>query len=163
MNLTERFFEMTSDVRDRVSAYTERTAAVARVSVDKAAERVEAAAGPIEALSVAATRLNKLAYQYTDQMLTHQMNALTGALQDGAQRLRLINKAQTLQGAYQAQVKYFDVSKDRVVRDAKTAWHIVGNTGKDVKSLARDTYANLAAKPVRKPVRKTVGRSRKAA
>ncbi len=172
MNLTERFFEMTADVRDQASTYAERTAEAARSTVEKAAERVESAAGPIDNLSSAATRFNKLAHQYADDMLSHQANILTGALQDGAERLRLLNKSTSLKSAYGAQIKYFGVTRDRLARDAKVAMSIVSKTGTALRSLARDTLVGLKAKPatarrvatqVRKASRKTTRRVRKAA
>ncbi len=172
MKLTERFIEMTSDVRDQASAYVERTAATARDTVKMAAERVESAAAPIENLSAAATRLNTLAYQYTGDLLAHQANVLTGALHDGAERLRLLNKADSLQHAYQAQIKYFDITRDRLARDARTTLRIVGGAGAAVRSLAKDTYAHWLKKPVaakrataqvRKAGRKMAKRARKAA
>ena len=172
MKLTERFVEMTSNVRDQASAYVESTAATARNTVQMAAERVESAAAPIENLSAAASRLNTLAYQYTSEMLAHQANVLTGALHDGAERLRLLNKADSLQHAYNAQIKYFDVTRDRLARDVKTTLRIVGGAGTAVQSLAKDTYAHWLKKPasakrataqVRKTGRKTASRSRKAA
>ena len=172
MKLTERLVEMTSDVREQASTYVERTAATARNTVQVAAERVESAAVPIENLSAAASRLNTLAYQYTGDLLAHQANVLTGALHDGAVRLRLLNKADSLQHAYQAQIKYFDVTRDRLARDARTALQIVGGAGAAVRTLAKDTYAHWLKKPAsakrtttqaRRPGRKTAGRARKAA
>lgn len=172
MKLTERLIEMTSDVRDQASLYAERTAEAARTTVEKAADRVESAAGPIENLSAAAARFNKLAHQYADDMLNHQANVLTGALQDGAERLRLLNKSKSLKSAYGAQIKYFDVTRDRLARDAKVTLQIVSKTGTALQTLARDTYAEWLAKPatakrvaaqVRKSTAKTSRRVRKAA
>jgi hypothetical protein len=172
MNLTERFFEMTADVREQAAAYAARSAEMARSTVDNAAERVEAVATPIENLTTAATRFNKLAYDYANSLISHQANVVTGALQDGAERLRMLNKAGSLQQAYKAQLKYFDVTRDRMTRDAKTAWQLLTQTGAEIQTLANTTWTQLRTQPqsarrsaarVRKTVHKTARRARKAA
>lgn len=153
MNLTERFFEMTADVREQAALIAARTAKVAPPAMG---------------------RIGKLAKQVGKQLMDHQKTMVSGAMHDGAERLRLLRRAESLPAAVRAQVHYLDVTRDRLSRDGKVALQILSKAGAESTALARETYAQMlntvaakrpsqARKTVRKVARKTATRARKAA
>lgn len=147
MNMSERLAEMTSEVRDQAGELAAKAADAARGTVDRAAHSVAAAKAPITTLAHAGLKLNKLAHDYVQQVVSHQARMLTGVVTDSAERLRRLAKADSIQGAYADQVEYFDVTRERVSRDAKQALEIVVGAGRQVTDLATQTYAEFVRAP----------------
>jgi phasin family protein len=88
-----------------------------------------------------------LAHDYMQQVVSYQAQMLTGVVTDSAERLRRLAKADSIQGAYADQVEYFDVTRERVSRDAKQALQIVVGAGRQVTDLAAQTYAEFVRAP----------------
>ncbi len=176
MNLTERLYEMTSDVRDQAGAYAARAADVARDSVDRAANRVVAVKTPVEKLADAGQELNNLAHAYFGRAVALQARVVQTGLDEAAKRLRLLAKADSLKHAYGAQVEATTGTRERVMHDASEALEIVVDAGRGGSELALRTYADMlrdvkrTARPARakaaqarKAVKRKVARVRKAA
>lgn len=169
MSISKRIIDITTDVRDQAGAYVAKAADTARVNVDRAARRVEAANTPVETLAHAGHRLNTLAHNYAERMVEQQANMVKGVLHDGAERLRMLAKAGDARSALTQQVAYFDVTRARIVRNAKHTYGIVADAGRGASELAAQTYTRLLAGPQRKPraavkaSRKTVRRAKKPA
>ncbi len=143
MNLTERFFEATADVRDRAGTYVERAVEVAREGVNKAAAQVARVESPIDVVATAGLKLNSLSHEYAERMLEQNVETFKGALNDGVRRLRMVADASSVGAMYAEQVKLNAVTADRITRDAKATWNIVSEAGRKVSELALSTYAQL--------------------
>jgi hypothetical protein len=157
MNLTERFFEATAEVRDQANAYAERAVDAARDGVKRAADQVGAVETPIETLAKASHELNAITHRYFERMIEQNVDTLKGALDDGARRMRLVAKADGITGLYSDQVKFADVTTDRLTRDAKATWTILADAGQEISEVALSTYAKLMQPKVMKSrVRKVV-------
>jgi len=146
MNLVERLAEMTSGARDQAARLAAQASSTARGSISRAADAVEATSAPISRLADAGLQLNKLAFDYMTQVVGHQAQMLTGAVNDGAHRLRLLVKARSLPDAYAVQVEYFDVTRERLTQDANRALRIVTDAGRGVSKLASSTYSEFSRK-----------------
>ena len=81
--------------------------------------------------------------EMTTDLRDHAATVVKGALHDGAQRLRLLSNSGSLQNAYAQQIQYFDITRERVVRDAKQTWEILADASRDVTQLAMQRYAAL--------------------
>jgi phasin family protein len=172
MNMTERLFEATADVREQANAYAERAVEVAREGVVRAAKQVEMVESPIDVVAKAGLKLNDLSHSYFERMLEQNIDTVKGAMNDGVRRLRLVAKADTLADLYKDQAKYNAVTTDRVVRDAKATWEIVATAGREVSELALNTYALLMrdvpaktrrTSTIKKTVKNVKARAKKAA
>jgi phasin family protein len=160
MNLSERFFEATAQVRDQANAYAERALGAARESVVRAAQQVEKVESPIDVVAKAGLKLNTLSHNYFERMLEQNVDTIKGAMTDGARRLHLVAKAEDFADLYRDQVKYNAVTSDRLMRDAKATWDIVADAGREVSELALNTYAQLVRQvPVK--ARRTTKRTAK--
>ncbi len=176
MNLTERLYEISSDVRDQAGAYAARAADVARDSVDRAASQVDAVKTPVEKLADAGQELNNLAHAYFGRAVALQARVVQMGLDEAAKRLRMLAEADSLQHAYGRQLQASAGTRERVMQDANEALEIVVDAGRGVSELARRTYAEVLggvkrkarpvrakAKKARKSVKRKVARARKAA
>lgn len=159
MNLSERFMEFTANVREQAADAATRAASAAREGVTKAADQVESVKTPVETLADAGRTLSKLSHDAVTRLVSHQADVITGSLHDGAQRLRLLAKADSVRDAYVDQIAYLDVTRDRLTRDARTALTIVSESGRAVAELAATTYADLVRVPAPKPARKAASRA----
>jgi phasin family protein len=153
MNLTEKIIEMTADVRDQAGAYAARASEAAREGVDRAAQTVDSAKTPVETLADAGLALNNLAHTYFARLVRLQASAVKLGLDDAAERLRLLAKADSLPVAYQLQVKAFGDTRERVLREANVAVEIVTEAGRGVSELAVGTYTDLVRELQGKPPR----------
>ncbi len=170
MNISERIFEATAEVREQANAYAERAVEAAREGVVRAAEQVEKVESPIDVVAKASLKLNNLSHEYVGALLEQNIDTLKGAVNDGVRRLHLVAKANDVRELYASQVQYNSVTSDRIVRDAKATWGIVAKAGREVSELAITTYAQLmreapakrraSAKQTKRPVK---ARAKKAA
>ena len=161
MNIQERLFELTANVRDQAGAYAARATHAARDGADRAADTVLAARTPVERLADAGIRLNKLSADCVEQLVTQQASTAQELLADGAQRLRVLAKARSLRDAWSDQVELFDVTRARTTQSLQRTLAIVSDAGRNVSELAVETYADLLRAPAKakKPaVRKTAAR-----
>lgn len=165
MNLTERLYEMTSDVRDQAGAYAARAADVARDSVDRAASRVDAVTTPVEKLADAGQELNNLAHAYFGRAVALQARVVQKGLDEAASRLRMLAKADSLKHAYGGQVEATAGTRERVMHDANEALEMVVDAGRGVSELALRTYADMLrdVKRTARPARAKAVKGRKAA
>jgi phasin family protein len=162
MNI-ERIVEMTAGVREQAGAYASRAADVARERAEKAAAQVEAVRTPVETLTDTGLKLNSVAHHYVAQLLHLQASMVKGALKMGAQRLRTLSKADSLQQAYQSQAIDLAAARERAVGGARDTWEIVAESGREVSGLLNQAYAQLAhpvraRRTVRKPAAKATAR-----
>lgn len=149
MNFSERLMEMTAGVRDQAGAYAMRAADMARGGADRAATTVDAARNPVETLAAATLKLNVLAHQYIERLVALQAATIQHTLAAGAQRLRKLSEAASVQQALADQADTFARSRTRFSKDAAEAWDIVTGTGRGVSEIAVQTYARLVrAQPV---------------
>jgi phasin family protein len=153
MNLTEKIIEITADVRDQAGAYAARASEAAREGADRAAETVDSAKTPVETLADAGLALNNLAHTYFARLVRLQASAVKFGLDDAADRLRMLAKAESLPAAYQVQVKAFAGTRERILRDANVAVEIVTEAGRGVSELAVGTYTDLVRELQGKPPR----------
>jgi hypothetical protein len=160
MTLTERFFEMTADVREQAADYAQRAAETAREGAERAATRVDAAKSPVETLADAGHALNDLAHAYVGRVVALQARLTHAGIAGAAARLRMLANASSLRGAYAQQVDAFDGTRDRVTRDATEALDIVVDAGRGVSELALRTYAQLISTPRVRAARKPAGRGK---
>ena len=79
--------------------------------------------------------------EMSTDLRNHAATVVKGALHDGAQRLRLLSNSHGVKNAYAQQIQYFDITRDRVVRDARQTWEILADASRDVSQLAMQRYA----------------------
>ncbi len=156
MNLSDRFIETTTDLRQQATAYVARAAQAARASADLAADRVAAANSPLEVLTEATLKLNRLSHDHVARLLTRQATLLRDTLTEGEKRLQRLATAKSLQQAVAGQAEDLNDLGPRIARNARETWAIVADAGRGVSQLAVSTYAELAqavpAPKRRKPV-----------
>lgn len=160
MKLKQQVFEIAQNATEQFKSYAakataiaSKAAAAAAYSPDAARQRVLSAAAtmealkqPVETLADAGHRLNGLAHHFAERVLTQQANMIKGLAHDGSQRLRLLAKAQGVKPALDQQLAYFDVTRDRVLRDMKQSYAIVTEAGRGAAQIAVKAYGAL--KPV---------------
>jgi len=163
MNFSERLIETTSEVREQATAYAARAAEAARATADLAADRVAAARTPVEVLTDATLKLNRLSHDHIARLLTRQSALLKRTLTDGERRLQRLARSESLQQALAGQTEELNEIPQRVARNARETWDIVADAGRSVSQLATATYAELVkAAPARKTRKSTAGKRAKA-
>ena len=165
MTLSTRLLDRTAHLRQQASSYA---TDAARTVAD------------------ARQQLNGIARDTAERLFEANASLLKGWVGEGSERLRMLSKAADLRSAAKQQMAYFDVTRERVVRDLRANYAVATDAGRSTTELAVHTYQALrllpraaaprtkAAAPKGKPTakaRKTVtrvskpakGKSRKAA
>ncbi len=144
MNLSDRVFESTGDVREQAGAYVARAAVLTRAGAAAAAGQMAAARAPVDLLTEASQKLNTLTYECLSKLLARQGTMLKGTLLEGERRLQRLAGATSLQQGLAAQVEDLGRIPDSVARNVRETWGILADTGREVSRLATTTYAGLA-------------------
>lgn len=164
MNIVEQFNGAAGRVRETVREYRHNTAEKARKRVDQAAQVVAAARTPIDTLVTAGQRFNDLTHDALGKILSQNAVAIDGLITGGVERLQLLARTDDLRSFIREQAGLNPAARARVSRDLRQFWSIAAGAGRDIGTLASDTYAELihgVATRARPPARKTVRRSAK--
>lgn len=173
MNIVEQLSGAAGKFQEQVRGYRENAVEQVRTRVKQAAEVVAASRTPVGTLAQATQRLNDLAHDSVAKLLSQQASTIDGLIGDGVERLKRLAQAEDLKSFVRKQVELNPVVRQRVVRDFQELWSIAARTGRDIGTLASDTYAELiygvktspkraaAHKTTRKTARKTA-RAKKA-
>jgi hypothetical protein len=173
MSFVEQLNEAAGRLQSQVRDYRVNTAERARARVRQAADAVAASQRPVRTLLQAGQRLNTLTHDYVEQILVEQSRTVEGLIGDGVERLKRLAQADSAKSLLRLQAELGPVTRERLARDAGKLWQIVTHTGREMRALASETYAELAygvqtstksparRKTVRKATRRTA-RARKA-
>ena len=147
-------------MQHRAGSYAERAPELAQRSAELAAEHVEAAGPRIATLAEAGLKLGEITFRCVDQLVRQGIESTQGALDDGAERLRMSAKARTFGALYAAQWAALPQTRRRVAHDLEAGWRIVSSASRDLVELARTTRGELTGTPPRRTRRAAAGRTR---
>jgi hypothetical protein len=156
-------------LQERTQAYAGSALRLARRGAVHAAKRMEAEGPRISALAEAGLRASEVSCRGLDRLLRQGVASARGALTDGAERLRLTARSESLTQLYKAQRATLPASRTRVLKELEAAWIIVLATGQGLADVAKSAREELAqSRPkydqarARKPRSGQRGRSRRA-
>ena len=166
MEIREQLSEARQKAQARVENYRHALVAKARQTAEQAANGVSAARGPLRAFAVAGRRLNDISHKSFGELVKQQVHTLEGVIEDGSERLSRAAQAKDLRTLIAEQRKLYPASRTRLGRDLKVTWELAASTGREIRAVASETYAELihGVEPVRKaPRRKRRAGARKVA
>jgi phasin family protein len=166
MSIVEQFNGAAGRVRETVREYRHQAAEQARKRAEVAARVVGAARTPVDTLVTAGQRLNDLTHEAFGKFLSQNAVTIDGLITGGVERLQLLARTEDLRSFVRKQAALNPAARERVSRDLRQLWSIAARTGRDIGTLASDTYAELihgvttrpkpaARKAARRPVKKT--------
>jgi hypothetical protein len=153
MIIIEQLNQAGRQAQARLVGYADSAVQRARGSAQRAAARVVAARTPVKTLAEATQRLNDLSHRYVEQLVRQQSKALEGAITAGARHLERAARAEDLKGLIADQAELISASRERLKRDLKATWTIAAGTGREIRDVAIETYAQLVhgARTLHKP------------
>ncbi|HUN73374.1 MAG TPA: hypothetical protein VMU40_02550 [Steroidobacteraceae bacterium] len=131
-------------LQERTQAYGSRALRVARHGAVRAVERMEAEGPRISALAEAGLKASEASFRGLDRLVRHGLASAKGALDDGAERLRLTARSETFAELYDAQRATLPASRARIAKELEAAWAIVLLTGQELAGVARSAREDLA-------------------
>ena len=172
MNIVEQLNGAADRVRQNVHSYRRSAAEQARKGASEAAKAVEAARMPVDTLLGAAQRLNDLTHDAVAQLVRQNADSIEGLIAGSAARLNELAEAENFRSFIRQQAALNPAVRARVSHDLEQLWTLAARTGRELGSLASDTYAELVygvptrkatgnRKPTRRSTRRKV-RARKA-
>jgi phasin family protein len=160
MEIREQLSEARQKAQARVESYRHALVAKARQTAEQAANGVSAARAPLRVFAVAGRRLNEISHKYFGELVKQQVHTLEGVIEDGSERLSRAAQAKDLRTLIAEQRKLYPASRTRLGRDLKVTWELAASTGREIRAVASETYAELIHGV--EPVRKAPRRSRRA-
>jgi hypothetical protein len=118
----------------------------------RSAERLEAAEAPMKVLADATSQLSAVSHRYVGRMLDQSVLSAEGWLAEGAQCLRLAARAPDVRRLYREQLGRLPHSYDRATQDVRATWKILADAGRELQTLALNTYSRLRGEQ-REPTR----------
>jgi hypothetical protein len=159
MNIVEQFVGAAGKVRQNVHAYRQTAADKARKGVSQTARVIAGARTPVDTLVSAAQRLNDLTHEALAQLMRQNAGSIDGLIGGSVERLDQLAKAQDLKSFIRKQAMLNPALRARVGRDVEALWSLAAQTGREVGTLASETYAELLYGV---PTRSKPARNRKA-
>jgi hypothetical protein len=137
-------------LHEHAQSYADGALRLARRGAERAAQRVEADAPRIAALTEAGLRATEVSCRALDQLVRQGFDSARGALVDGAERLRITARAESFADLYAAQRATLPDSRARIAKELGATWKIVVATGRELVDVARSTRDELAQSRVRR-------------
>ncbi|HZF24800.1 MAG TPA: phasin family protein [Steroidobacteraceae bacterium] len=144
MEIREQLSQARQRAQARVESYRDAVAATARRAAEQAANGVSAARGPICVVADAGRRVNDISHRYFAQLVKQQLHTLEGVIEDGSERLSRAAEARDFRALVVEQRKLYPASRERLGRDLKVTWELAASTGRELRTVASETYAELA-------------------
>jgi hypothetical protein len=133
-------------LQERTQGYAGRALRLARQGAERAAERIEAEAPRISALTEAGLRASEVSYRGLDRLVRQGLASARGALTDGTERLRLTARSQSLAALCHAQRATVPATRARISKELEAAWSIFVSTGRELADVARSARNELSQK-----------------
>jgi hypothetical protein len=111
------------------------------------AERfIEITAGMRDQVRPYAAKATALARDVGARLLEQQTGMVKGMIAEGNERLGLLKKAPNVRSAWTQQMKYFDVTRQRLSRDVRGTYAILADAGRDASELAVSSFQQMTGK-----------------
>jgi hypothetical protein len=143
MNIVEQFSGAADKVRQNVHTYRETAAHKARGGVNQAAKAIAGARKPVEKLVSAAQRLNDLTHDAVAKLMRQNAGTIDGLIDGSAERLQQLAQADDLRSFIRQQAALNPALRARIRRELEALWSLAAKTGREVGTLASETYAEV--------------------
>jgi predicted DNA-binding protein with PD1-like motif len=174
--IQELVSEQTAAFSGQVSKIRKESVDIVREAVVGSADNIKALKTPVRVFARSGVKLTSVSQTAVSSLIELQSDMLTSALSDMALRLERAARADNLVELVKDQFEMLPATRARVVEDAQRAVHIFKVVGRDLREVAAHTYERVvetaeekvpevkaAKRKVKRAVRKTTTRARKAA
>lgn len=156
------------DLRSEYSLLADRAVQRLRDVTLETAELVSKGKGPIRRLADTSIKLNRISHEGVERLVKRQAAFVEGTLDDGARRLEMAARADSIKVLLGDQIARLPESRDFAVSNARETIEIVRGTGTEISHIVRGALKDLSEQPEPKRVtrkaapKKTRGRKKTA-
>ena len=115
----------------------------ARAGVSQAAKAIAGAHRPVHTLVRGAERLNDLTHQAVAQLMRQNAGAIDGLIDGSVERLQQLAQADDLKSFIRKQAALRPAVRARINRELGALWSLAAKTGREMGTVASETYAEL--------------------
>jgi hypothetical protein len=168
--------ERTQALAEQVQKMRKESAVSVREVVSGSAESLKALKSPVRLFARSGIKVTTVSQTAVQNLIELQSEMITSALTDMALRLERATRADGIVDLVKDQFDMLPATRARIVEDATRAVSIFKDAGRDLRIVATHTYAKVvetaeqeipevkvARRKVKRAVRKTTTRTRKAA
>jgi len=168
--------EQTAAITSQVQKFRKESVETVRDAVVGSADNIKSLKSPVRVIARSGVKVTNVSQTAVASLIELQSDVLTSALSDMALRLERAARADNIVELVRDQVELAHATRGRVVEDAQRAVEIFKTAGRDLKGVATHVYERIvetaeptapavktAKRKVKRAVRKTTTRARKAA
>jgi hypothetical protein len=168
--------EKTQALAEQVQKMRKESAESVREAVTGSAESLKALKSPVRLFARSGIKVTTVSQTAVQSLIELQSEMITSALTDMAVRLERAARAEGIIDLVKDQVDMLPATRARIVDDATRAVSIFKHAGRELRTVATHTYekvvetaeeevpeVKVARRKVKRAVRKTTARARKAA
>jgi hypothetical protein len=168
--------ERRRDLAEQIHRFREEPVESMREFAVSSADGIKSLKAPVRAFAHSGVKLAAVSQNAAQNMIELESEVITSALSAAAMRLERAAEAENVVELILDQAELLGVTRDRIVDQATRAFGIFKVTGRDLRDVATHTYERVfkateegvpelkrAKRKVKRAVRKTTARARKAA
>jgi hypothetical protein len=169
--------DSTAALSSQVRKMRKESVETVREAAAGSAENLKSLKSPVRTLARSGIKLTAVSHSTVASLIELQSEVLTSAISDAALRLERAARADTVLELVREQFEMIPATRTRIVEDAQRAASIFKHAGRDLRGVAAHLYervvepteekaaaaAKTAKRKVKRAVRKTTPRTRKAA
>ena len=143
------------DLRVEYGLRADRALSTIREATIDTAELIKSGKSPIRKFADTGLKLNRITSRSVDKLVRNQVNLVEGTLDDGARRLKMAARANTVRSLVGDQIATLPASRDRTIGSARKTIDIIRLTGTDFRGVVTDVFGDIRDSAPVTAVRKT--------
>lgn len=133
----------------------------ARAAAQDSAESLKSFKNPVRRIARSGVRISAVSQTAVQELIELQSDMLTAAISEVALRLERASRAGSVVELVRDQVEMLPATRARFADDAGRAAQIVATAGRELRGVARQTYARVADTAAHPATQRRARRSRK--
>jgi hypothetical protein len=154
------------DLKVEYGIRADRALSTLREATIDTAELIKSSKSPIRKFADTGLKLNRITSRSVDRLVRNQVHLVEGTLDDGARRLKMAARANTVRDLIGDQIASLPASRDRTIGSARKTIDIFKLTGTDLRGVVTEVIGDIRDSAPVTVVRKTASsvdkRTRKA-
>jgi hypothetical protein len=154
------------DLKVEYGLRADRALSTIREATIDTAELIKSGKSPVRKFADTGLKLNRITSRSVDKLVRNQVTLVEGTLDDGARRLKMAARANSVRDLVGDQIASLPASRDRTVGSARKTIDIIKLTGTDLRGVVTEVIGEIKVSAPVSAVRKTAStvdkRTRKA-
>ena len=143
------------DLKVEYGLRADRALSTIREATIDTAELIKSGKSPVRKFADTGLKLNRITSRSVDKLVRNQVHFVEGTLDDGARRLKMAARANSVRDLVGDQIASLPASRDRTIGSARKTIDIIKLTGTDLRGVVTEVIGDIKVSAPVRAVRKT--------